>query len=80
MNSLEPNLVQALPEIEKVVVQQTPSTISWIPAMVVGVVLYAYMTIFNSVMSRYKESGYTMTWSEFIPTIIPERLIKSFIG
>ena len=78
MNSLEPNLVQALPEIEKVVVQQTP--ISWIPAMVVGVVLYAYMTIFNSVMSRYKESGYTMTWSEFIPTIVPERLIKSFTG
>lgn len=77
MNSLEPNLVQALPEIEKVV-QQTP--ISWIPAMVVGVVLYAYMTIFNSVMSRYKESGYTMTWSEFIPTIVPERLVKSFTG
>jgi hypothetical protein len=78
MNSLEPNLVQALPEIEKVVVQASP--ISWIPAMVVGVVLYAYMTIFNSVMSRYKESGYTMTWSEFIPTIVPERLIKSFTG
>jgi hypothetical protein len=78
MNSLEPNLVQALPEIEKVVVQQTP--ISWIPAMVVGVVLYAYMTIFNSVMSRYKQSGYTLTWAEFIPTIVPERLIKSFTG
>jgi hypothetical protein len=77
MNSLEPNLVPAL--VETVV--QTPSNpISWIPAMVVGVVLYAYMTIFNSVMSRYKESGYTLTWAEFIPTIVPERLIKSFTG
>ena len=80
MNSLEPNLV-SLPEVvQSVVQQQSSNPISWIPAMVVGVVLYAYMTIFNSVMSRYKESGYTMTWSEFIPTIVPERLVKSFTG
>ena len=78
MNTFEPNLVPAL--METVVSTPAPSSISWIPAMVVGVVLYAYMSIFNSVMSRYKESGYTMTWSEFIPTIIPERLVKSFIG
>lgn len=74
MNTLEPNLVPVLMETVP------PPSISWIPAMVVGVVLYAYMSIFNSAMSRYKESGYTMTWSEFIPTIIPERLVKSFIG
>ncbi len=79
MNSLEPNLV-SLPEVVESVVQTHSTPISWIPAMVVGVVLYAYMTIFNSVMSRYKESGYTLTWSEFIPTIVPERLIKSFTG
>jgi hypothetical protein len=36
------------------------------PAVVIGVVLYSYIYLFNTMMNAYKNSGYTMTLFDFI--------------
>jgi len=36
------------------------------PAIVIGVVVYSYMCLFNTMMNAYKNSGYTMTLFDFI--------------
>ena len=35
-------------------------------AIVIGVVLYSYVTLFNLFMTAYKKSDYTLTLFEFI--------------
>jgi hypothetical protein len=36
------------------------------PAVVIGIIFFGYMHIFNRTMDVYKRSGYTMTWDEYI--------------
>lgn len=36
------------------------------PAVVIGVVVYSYICLFNTMMNAYKNSGYTMTLLDFI--------------
>lgn len=36
------------------------------PAVVIGVVVYSYIYLFNTMMNAYKNSGYTMTLFDFI--------------
>ena len=35
-------------------------------AIVIGVVVYSYVTLFNTFMAAYKKSDYTLTLFEFI--------------
>jgi len=36
------------------------------PAVVIGIVVYSYVTLFNTFMAAYKKSDYTLTLFEFI--------------
>lgn len=35
-------------------------------AIIIGVVVYSYVTLFNTFMAAYKKSEYTLTLTEFI--------------
>jgi hypothetical protein len=53
----------------------------WSIPAIVGSVVYFYIVVFNTTMKTYKESDYSMTWSEFVTRTFPvERLVKSFTG
>jgi hypothetical protein len=46
-----------------------------------AIILYIYMISFVRTMKQYKESGYTLTWSQFLKnTFYSERLYASFFG
>jgi hypothetical protein len=49
--------------------------------IVIGIIVYAYVMLFNSTMKSYRESDYTMSWKEFVRDRFPyERLMASFTG
>jgi len=35
------------------------------PAVVIGIIFFAYVRLFVQTMNIYKESEYTLTWDEF---------------
>jgi hypothetical protein len=35
------------------------------PALVIGIIFFAYVRMFVSTMNVYKASDYTMTWDEY---------------
>jgi hypothetical protein len=35
------------------------------PAVVIGIIFFAYVRLFVTTMNIYKESDYTMTWDDF---------------
>jgi hypothetical protein len=35
------------------------------PAVVIGIIFFAYVRLFVQTMNIYKESDYTMTWDEY---------------
>jgi hypothetical protein len=54
---------------------------NWILPAIIGSILYLYIVVFNRTMETYKQSGYTLSWSEFVTQTFPvERLLKSFTG
>jgi hypothetical protein len=53
----------------------------WTIPAIVGGILYLYIVVFNNTMKRYQESGYTLSWKQFVQETFPvERLWKSFTG
>lgn len=49
--------------------------------IVIGIILYMYIVVFNRTMKKYKKSDYSLTWYEFVTDTFPiERLLKSFTG
>jgi hypothetical protein len=54
---------------------------NWTIPIVIGAVIYLYIVVFNSTMKKYKESEYSLSWSQFVTDTFPvERLWKSFTG
>jgi hypothetical protein len=39
---------------------------NWLLPIVMGTTAFMYVTIFNHTMKIYGDSGYTMTWQEFV--------------
>jgi hypothetical protein len=39
--------------------------VDFTPAVVIGIIFFAYVRLFVTTMNIYKESDYTMTWDEF---------------
>ena len=35
------------------------------PALVIGVIFFTYVRLFNHTMDIYKKSDYTLTWDEY---------------
>jgi hypothetical protein len=44
---------------------------TWLISILIGLVLYAYVMCFNRVTRIYRESGYTLTWSDFFTKVLP---------
>ena len=43
----------------------------WWYSVVMGIVLYLYMMVFNRVTRIYYESGRTLGWSDFFTRVLP---------
>jgi hypothetical protein len=53
----------------------------WAIPAIIGSILYLYIVVFNRTMETYKQSNYTLSWSQFVQETFPvERLWKSFTG